>query len=171
MCPHSFSKGANGSRRAHISRNRQRPERAAVITLLPRNHAKTSRLAALDPILPREFYRRLGSFGSAGSEIYAPVSAHALRRQSQNPRGQFFSDGGVKLRRMHVGEPRGLLGDGLRDLRHAVTDRHHRRAARRIQITPTAHRMTQNIPHPAAPRDKPSKNFVGKWLRRSLAAG
>ncbi len=120
----------------HVSRNRKRSQRAAVIALLPRNHAEAFLFAALDPILPRKLDRGFRSFRTTGSKVHTAALAHALRRQREYARGEFFGDGGVKLRRMHVGQPRGLLGHRLRNLRDAMSDGDHRRAARCVQITP-----------------------------------
>ena len=76
-----------------------------MVALLARNDAKALFFAALDPILARELQRCLGGFRAAGSEIDAAMIAHAARCERENTRGQFFGDGGVKLRRMNVGEP------------------------------------------------------------------
>ena len=99
---------------ANVAGNGERAQRAAVVALLARNHAEAFGFAALDPILARELDGGFRGFRAAGSEIDAAILAHRRRSQGQNARGQFFGDGGVKLRRMNVGEPGGLFGHGLR---------------------------------------------------------
>src|SRR5580704_1134489 len=127
----------------HIARNRKRSQRAAVITLLPRKHAVTFLLAPFDPILAREFQRGLGGFGTAGSEIDAPILPHSTWGKRQNPRSELLGNGSLKLRGMNVGQPRALLRHRARNFLHAVPDGDDRRPARRVQITAPLRRINE----------------------------
>src|SRR5271155_2979407 len=114
-----------------------------MITLTPRDNARTFRIAALEPVLTREFDGSFGGLRSAGGEVDAAVAPHPVRRERENTLSELFDDADVELRRVDVSQPRSLLGHRARYFFNAVADRDHCSPARSIQIAAAFRRVDE----------------------------
>ena len=122
---------------ANVAADRHRAQRAAVVALATRDDAEAFGVAALEPVLPCEFYRGFGSFGSAGSEIDAASIAKIWRRECEKSLGKFFGGCGIELRRVRKSDLRSLLGHGLADFGDAMPDANNGRLAGRVEKAST----------------------------------
>src|SRR6516162_11322682 len=118
----------------NVAADRHRPERTAVIALLPRNNAVAGRLFPLQEILPREFDRGLGGFGAFGGKINASAILKIAWRESEDTRRELLRWLRVELRRVHKRDLTGLGSHRPADFLNAVSDADDSRLAGGVQI-------------------------------------
>ena len=114
-----------------IAAGRQRAQRVAVVALPARDEMPALRLADLDEILPRHLHGRLDRLRAAGDEIDV---IEPLRRQIDQPLGQFLGDIGGEEGGVGIGDAIHLRTHRRHDLGMTMTEAGDGSAARAVDI-------------------------------------
>ena len=109
-----------------------RAGRVAVIRVFQRDNAALLGTPAIVPILQRQFQRH---FDGGRAVVRKKDVTQRRRHDFAQPRGKLFRRLVRKSREQHVLQPRGLLGDGLRD----------RRMRMAVQVYPPRRNRIQNL--------------------------
>jgi hypothetical protein len=114
-----------------VAAHRQRAQGVAVIALAARDEQRAFQLARLDEILARELQCRLHRLGAARHQVDPPDAGRRARHQAV---GQLFRHLGGEEGRVRIGAAVDLAVHGGDDVRVAMAERGHRRAAAGIEI-------------------------------------
>src|SRR6266478_1671729 len=116
-----------------VAGNRERPQRRAVIALLPADDLIPRGLSDLHLVLPRQLERSLNRLRPAAGKVNASP-AKCFPRELEQLLRIFFRDRSGELAAVNELQLRGLRSHYRRNLRHAMPDEIHRRRAREIEI-------------------------------------
>src|SRR5713101_7311419 len=118
-----------------ISAERHRAERAAVITLAARDHAKARGLAFFEMVLANKLDRGFGAFRSPRSKIDATAVTKIARGELKKASSECLRGRGMKLRGMRESNLRRLLGHCTANFGDAVADPRDSSLAGSVQET------------------------------------
>ena len=113
---------------------RERAERIAVIAEPTRDHAASAVIPTLEMVLPRELERRLDRFRAAAG---VPDTVEVARAHARDQRRELFRGIGREKTGVDIFELGGLLAHRRKDRGMAVTEARDRRAAARVDVSPS----------------------------------